>query len=118
MTFYPLGVPKTVIVDDYLPLDKNLNAVFARPGKDGSIWPLILEKGFSKLLGNYGHIDGGAPYIGIQYMRGSPYVKYTHKDETADSVWNLLQQHFKDEDLVTCATPGGDDTDTDADGLV
>ena len=60
--FYSLGVPHTVIVDDYLPMMHNgekYQTVFAEMTKDKSMWPAILEKAFAKYHGNYGHTEGG-----------------------------------------------------------
>jgi len=63
MNFWALGVPSTVFVDDYLPLrqtsDGSYKGFFANAAKDGSMWPLFLEKGFAKLHGNYSHLKSG-----------------------------------------------------------
>ena len=57
VNFYTLGVPHTIIVDDYLPLYKEENGTYtaqaAMLGDDGSIWGMILEKAFAKYHGNY-----------------------------------------------------------------
>ena len=67
--FWSLGVPHTVVVDDYLPLKTNgdgtLGTVFAEVGTDKSMWPAILEKAFAKYHGNYGHTEGGLSMIGV-----------------------------------------------------
>lgn len=62
VNFWTLGVPHTVIVDDYLPLkEKNgsYETLFAKVSPDGAIWGPILEKAFAKYHGNYQHIIGG-----------------------------------------------------------
>lgn len=52
VNFYTLGVPHTVIVDDFLPLmeDRNSNTqtLFAGIGPDSALWVPILEKAFAK----------------------------------------------------------------------
>ena len=54
VNFYTLGVPHTVIVDDYLPLKKsNDKTIYAKVAADGAIWGPILEKAFAKHHGNY-----------------------------------------------------------------
>ena len=49
---YTLGVPHTIVVDDYLPRWLNENDtmanIFANVGADQSIWGPILEKAFAK----------------------------------------------------------------------
>ena len=42
-------------------------------GDGGVIWPMILEKAFAKMLGNYMHIDSGRGFEAVRYMRGAPY---------------------------------------------
>ena len=63
VNFYTLGVPHTVIVDDFLPLrdlgEGRWGTLYAGLGTDGSIWGPVLEKAFAKLHGNYSHIVGG-----------------------------------------------------------
>lgn len=53
VNLYTLGVPHTVIVDDYLPLTKDNTTMFATPGADKSLWVTILEKAYAKYYGNY-----------------------------------------------------------------
>lgn len=51
------GIYQEVVVDDYLPLDKDGQLIFAHPYKDTDCWTIILEKCWAKLLGNYGLIN-------------------------------------------------------------
>ena len=50
---YTLGVPHTVVVDDFMPRSLNENDViantFANVGLDQSLWGPILEKAFAKM---------------------------------------------------------------------
>ena len=63
--FYTLGIPHTVIVDDWLPLqpesDGGYATLFAKVSEDSAIYVPILEKAFAKYHGNYAHIKGGDP---------------------------------------------------------
>ena len=60
LQFYTLGIPHTVIVDDYLPLQKKKGGtyatVYAKPSADKAIFGPILEKAFAKYHGNYTHL--------------------------------------------------------------
>ena len=54
VNIYALGVPYTILIDDYLPVkDFNDNLFFGKAGKDDSVWGALLEKAFAKLHGNY-----------------------------------------------------------------
>ena len=64
VNLYTLGVPHTVVVDDYLPLQEwygKYHSVYASPSPDKAIYGPILEKAFAKYHGNYKHIGGGDP---------------------------------------------------------
>ena len=81
VNFYTLGVPHTIIVDDYLPLNKEDDStLYAKVGADGAIWGPILEKAFAKLHGNYNHITSGDPSLAIRTIYGAPSKKVVHAE--------------------------------------
>ena len=63
VNFFALGVPQTTVVDDYIPFKKDrkdiYKPVYASISNDNSLWPMILEKAFAKMQGNFLHIVGG-----------------------------------------------------------
>ena len=67
VNFFALGVPQTTVVDDYIPMIKD-KPVYAELSKDNSLWPMILEKAFAKMQGNYFHIVGGHSEVGVRYL--------------------------------------------------
>ena len=72
--FFPLGVPIHVTVDDLMPCYSSIPLLqFAKVGEDGATWPVIMEKAFAKLHGNYSRIAGGIASAGISYLNGSPH---------------------------------------------
>jgi hypothetical protein len=74
VNIYSLGVPFTQIVDDRIPVDKNSNwPKFAKPGKDLSIWMMIVEKAFGKWYGNYQNLVGGWMAYAVSAVNGSPF---------------------------------------------
>ena len=75
VNMYVLGVPYTMWVDDYLPLQGN-DLAFVGKGKDSKFgfWASILEKAFAKRYGNYAHSIGGAPPHAITNLNGSPFT--------------------------------------------
>lgn len=56
-----MGVPISIVIDDYLPTNTGASAVaFYDLAKE--LWPVLVEKAFSKLNGNYYSIaNGGNP---------------------------------------------------------
>ena len=66
VNIYLLGVPHTVIIDDYLPLvdgafPGTFKTYFSSVSPDSGFWVPLLEKAFAKLYGNYSHIAVGDP---------------------------------------------------------
>ena len=78
---YLLGMPITVIVDDYLPVEAtdNQSTRYAQIPEDGALWGPILEKTFAKYLGNYEAIDAGVASHGIESMFGAPLTDHFHE---------------------------------------
>lgn len=64
MNLYALGVPHTIIIDDWLPLrpdEYGFTTQFAKISDDKALWGPLIEKAFAKLHGNYSHIELGHP---------------------------------------------------------
>ena len=79
VNLYTLGVPHTVIVDDYLARTAHKTKTgtlvnnFAYMGADKSMWAAILEKAYAKSAGNYLHTSGGIMAIGVKALTGAPH---------------------------------------------
>jgi hypothetical protein len=59
LRFYELGVPISVVVDDFLPISGTQNLFVKANTPQKETWPLLIEKAFSKLHGTYHAIEGG-----------------------------------------------------------
>ena len=103
VNFYTLGVPHTVVVDDWLPLRKYGNGyagVYAAPSEDKAIYGPILEKAFAKYHGNYSHIVGGDAKVALKTLYGAPFSEYTHTKMTDDALWKVLETADKNKDVI------------------
>ncbi len=49
---YSRGIPFTYYIDDYVPFSGK-NPAFAKMSTDGSLWPMLMEKMWAKINGNY-----------------------------------------------------------------
>lgn len=111
---YALGVPVTVTVDDVIPLDDNGHAVFADVGPDQALWPLVLEKCFAKLSGNYEAIVAGNAEASIRALNGSPAELIEHTASMADgsatnaidTLWSEITATIAAQGMVSASTPG------------
>ena len=92
VNLYALGVPHTVVVDDWLPI-KHDQTMFSKISNDGALWMAILEKAFAKYHGNYSHIEGGWPFHAIKNLYGAPGGYLHHPNLTVDELWETLSEH-------------------------
>lgn len=79
INIYALGVPTTIIVDDYLPLqryweDAPYETLFSLVGEDTSMWGVLLEKAFAKIHGNYERLIAGDPRMAARTLMGAPSI--------------------------------------------
>eukprot|EP01038_Epipyxis_sp_PR26KG_P010600 gene10600-14240_t len=56
LNFFEHGSWQSVYVDDRIPCGQDCNPLFLRSSNPLEAWPMILEKGFAKYFGSYGHI--------------------------------------------------------------
>ena len=120
INIYALGVPHTVVVDDYLPLRENGDGTYrtqyANVGNDKSMWGALLEKAFSKYHGNYSHTRGGLGEYAVVTMTGGPYERFYHDQGnervhiSIDDLWAQLVEHDGKGDIIQTGTNGGTDT--------
>ena len=112
LNIYALGMPHTVIIDDYLPFmphPKNPDIhklSYAFLGTDNAVWGPLVEKALAKYTGNYWHLDGGLIYDGVSMLNGSPFETIVHQPYSRSTVvnqyWNTLRQHDKNHSIMTC----------------
>jgi hypothetical protein len=81
-----LGIPVTVYVDDKFPLDSTWRPVYARFTPEKEIWPMLLEKAVSKLIGNFDMTVSGTPNDGMFLLTGGPSFWYLNTSKTADLI--------------------------------
>jgi hypothetical protein len=120
LNFYTLGVPHTVVIDDYLPLVPHGNSystMYAMVGEDSSLFGPILEKAFAKYHGNFEHIIGGDAGRAVQTLYGTPLKDYDHSKIGADDLWTSLLAHDKAHDIIQGGTSGNNHFQQNSVGL-
>lgn len=109
---YALGMPHTVVIDDYLPFmphprNPDIHKLsYAFLGSENAIWGPLLEKALAKFTGNYWHLEGGMIYDGVSMLNGSPFETIVHqpyaRSRDVDQYWNTLRRHDNDRSIITC----------------
>lgn len=102
---YDMGVPISIVIDDYLPSRTNwegVNNEYAKVNYEKELWSVLLEKAFAKLNGSYGSIVGGDPiHAGTNFM-GINGGKAYHTSETIDALWSSISE-WDSEDYILSA---------------
>ena len=117
INMYALGVPHTVLVDDFLPgftwsEGGEFVPMFADVKGDKSVWGAIVEKAFAKFHGNYKHTVGGWPQNAVWDMLGGPYEEYDHTETDGtvvtdvETLWSKLKAHDLNHEIIQTSTRG------------
>jgi len=109
LKFYTLGVPHTVIVDDYLPMTKSgddYRTIFSHMSIDSAVCAPIMEKAFAKYHGNYGHIEGGDSATAALTLSGAPHTAYKHSSLSEEELWAHLHDADGNNKIIQVGTNG------------
>lgn len=72
--FFKFSKEVYVIIDDYLPVDKEDKFAFAKSEDKDEIWPALLEKAYAKMYSSYNNIVGGKCHrVLSEFTNGFPF---------------------------------------------
>jgi hypothetical protein len=66
--FYKNGDPEMIIIDDFFPAYPNNDWSFVKGGDGSELWPMVLEKAYAKMYGNYNYIEAGKVQYALSDM--------------------------------------------------
>lgn len=85
--FYELGAPISVVIDDYLPISGTQNLFVNAKSDQKETWPILIEKAFSKLHGNYHAVEGGWMVDAGNVFLGTGGSSIRTSDLSAAEIW-------------------------------
>ena len=105
------GKPQIVILDDYLPVDKDSNKLICAHSNKNELWVSLLEKAWAKVNGGYANIIGGTPMEALEFLTGFSSLSYDteNKDEADLTEYKIeIVKNLKEADtktsIITCTT--------------
>ena len=85
--------PIVVTIDDRAPFrGNNKMTLYAKIGRDNSVWGPLLEKAFAKYHGTYEAIIGGNPLIAFNTLAGAPGTTKRHSSMNKKALWKALKK--------------------------
>lgn len=118
MSIYVRGIPFTYYIDDYIPFNQYKKPAFAAIATDGSLWPMLMEKMWAKLNGNYEITVGGGTDELFSFIAGIPVKSYSNTGSEVNKVganaYNLIKP-AADKGYVIAAGVSGCGANGDAD---
>jgi calpain-7 len=114
------GIPRKIIVDDLLPVDKSDNLICARSTNKDELWVSIIEKAYMKVNGGF-DFPGSNSGIDMYALTGwiPEQLHFSDKNFDPERTWNRIYSGSKYGDcLLTIATGPMPEEDEDRCGLV
>ena len=78
---------RSIVVDDYVPVDKETGRIAFCRAINQEIWPIILEKAWAKLHGSYAKSIYGYPSFANMHLTGMPAEDIIHENQEPDDIW-------------------------------
>ncbi|KAJ8922897.1 hypothetical protein NQ315_001439 [Exocentrus adspersus] len=116
------GVPRKVIIDDILPIDRYGRLLCSYSSNKNEFWISLLEKAYMKVMGGY-DFPGSNSNIDLHALTGwvpeRVAIRLSEPDFNRDSLFNTLESRLTNGDvLVTVATGELTENEAERSGLV
>ena len=114
------GVPRKVVIDDFLPVDKYGSLLCSYSANENELWVSLVEKAYMKVMGGY-DFPGSNSNIDLHALTGWIPERQSLREKNFDynKFFDMLQTNFhRGRCLATISTGPMSESDADRAGLV
>jgi len=113
LSLFQEGHWRSVLIDEWLPVDKFGRLLFAHSTESGQLWPALLEKAFAKCYGSYSALEGGWVHDALVDLTGGVAETidlHTELDGSLQAgLWKRLREIHDSGHLLGAGSPAGDE---------
>jgi len=99
-----MGLPVTVVIDDYVAIKSDNTPAFAKLGPNNEIWPLLIEKAIAKLVANYDMTTALTPNDAMFILTGAPGGSFTNSSKNVTPMFIQLVNWLAPGKFVVAST--------------
>ncbi len=104
LIFFIDGEFQIIIIDDYLPVNKNTKKLVFAKNKNYEIWVCLIEKAWAKLYGSYNNITNIWMHQVLEVLTGFPSEFFLHNKYSIDELWSQLTFADSQNCILSCST--------------
>ena len=104
LIFFIDGEFQIIIIDDYLPVNKNTKKLVFAKNKNYEIWVCLIEKAWAKLYGAYNNITNIWMHQVLEVLTGFPSEFFLHNKYSIDELWSQLTFADSQNCILSCST--------------
>ena len=92
--FYISGKRRLVLIDDYLPYDKDNKLFFSSSFDESELWVALIEKAWAKVRGGYENISDSQALKAFEVLTGNytKQIKIGNINYNKDKLWETLEK--------------------------
>lgn len=111
------GMKRNIVIDDLL-LCKDKEPFFSHNNGD-ELWVMLLEKAYAKVVGDYGKIEGGIPFLALNDLTGMPVGRINTREIDINKLFKKIYDYDKKKYCMVANVPDVEGIDLEKEyGLV
>ncbi|BFU22619.1 calpain family cysteine protease, putative [Entamoeba histolytica HM-1:IMSS-B] len=103
ITLFYMGKERHIVIDDLIPCN-NGQPFFSHNNGD-ELWVMLLEKAYAKVVGSYGEIEGGIPFLALSDLTGMPVKRISTRETDVNRLFKKIADYDKKKYCMVANVP-------------